>query len=132
AEGERDAFLLQVRGAMQLILPLSFAILDDAARHALFLLDVAKGQSQHDGCFRRGETIGDLPGITAAKDDRPELELLGEVERPAYLVARVGLEDDRQLAFEALPQRGESRIKRRTLALAAVLFERLPLTLIVL
>ena len=80
---------------------------------------------QHGNAFLL-EAIRNLPGVTAAMNDRLEFELGGEVERPADLIACVRLEDHRQLAIEIRSQRGEGGIERRTLARLLAILEQLP------
>ena len=70
-------------------------------------------EPEHDRHFTGFEPVDDLVGLFTADDDRSGAELLGEVERPVDLVARVGLPPD----VELLGPRGlkgfEGRINRR-------------------
>src|SRR5262249_37598924 len=59
------------------------------------------------------ERSGELPGIAAAEDDRPELGGLGEGDGVGDVARVVGGEEDRALAAEVGRHRLEPRVRRR-------------------
>ena len=65
-------------------------------------------RDNHRG-LRGLEIVDHAAGLGAADDDRIEVELLGEGQRPEDLALLAGLEGDRHLALE----RGRQRVERR-------------------